>query len=312
MRSKITAKALAGAAVVLVIAVSGTARAGQVRFLPQPLALPDLILQSYTGNVTNFDRPVVVNGQVIGNIRFDYNTYLAAVPNPFTFVGGAALAGGFFANPGVTVSGNCEIGWIQTVTATQSGENIWDAPGGTTFPDTLTGANPDYSLTRLPDGRVLPQPSVGFQDFPFRTFDQDQGFLAELGLVCKCTEPNPDPNGPPLMMAHILGTFLWGFSVDAADATITPTSPMAWGPPTATYTNTLRMYFDGNTRWHDLNNPNQRFTSTMWSFDTDVSGCFTIAPEPSTFVLFALGLAVLAGYERKRISKKGAAQDGYS
>jgi hypothetical protein len=246
---------------------------------------------------TNFTQDVFGNWDgmpmKVGSISFDYNTWYGKTAGG-TDTGGGALAGQFaFAAAGMAaLKPGFVMGWVQTVVATVSGSNEWEAPDGTWFPDTKSKqTDPDYPFQSLPDGTVPKQPSVAFQDFPNRFFGKDQYWLAELGLVCKNLTTHE---------AHVVDTFLWGFDVTAATSTIVANPPHFWSAPTTTYLDTLNNYFDGKQHGD--------FTSTKWTFDANGADCWQCVPEPSSLAIAGLGgVAFLVYCRRVRESSKAAA-----
>ncbi|MFO0852496.1 MAG: hypothetical protein U0871_28645 [Gemmataceae bacterium] len=219
---------------------------------------------------------------VIGKMDFDFNT--TAITIGADRYGGAALAGQFVFTAGdkICLEPGSQFGWVQVVAATQSGANEWNAPDGTRFPDTQSrGTDPDYPFESLPDG-TRPANGVAFQDFPFRGLNPDQTWIAELGLVCK---------NPTTHVAHIIGTFLWGFST--TNGVVTGDPPHAYGSPTASYITTLQNAFDGK-----VHGP---FTSTKWTFDQNAADCFVCVPcpAPAGLTLVLAGAVAAAGGVRR-------------
>ena len=136
------------------------------------------------------------------------------------------------------------------------------------YPDTGgQAASPNYPIQSIITGVPTPQPSAGFQDFPNR--DPQAALVvnwqAELGLAIE---------NPTTHVATILGTFTWGFIVQAVDptkATIANYIPIqpyssnqgAGGPMSGAssgYLSTLTTDFDGNKH--------RTVTSTKWTFNT--------------------------------------------
>jgi hypothetical protein len=252
-------------------------------FLPDPLNLGGINNEAYGGDLTEFMRDVECPGLgKIGEIRFTYDTWTGNSQPGGSLTGGGALAGGFFYTGALALKPGYQWGWVQTVRSTFSGNNVWGAPDGTTFPDTAGKLDIDYPFEFLP----VPDPpglTLGFQDFPNRfPEDGNQFWLAELGLVCKNTTTD---------MAQVLGTFLWGFNVvgdqPGTPGSIAPSGPGFWGDATGIYLDTLNNYFDG----------------TNGSEDWDVTrGCECFVPEPATCAFaFALGLAGFASYRRFKV-----------
>jgi len=241
-------------------------------------------LSSYA-NTTEYD-DIAVNcpylGQV-GYLDFTYATWTGntkAVNNTTGATtnfatGGGALAGGFYKTADCSPPPGWQLGWVQLVTATISGRNVWGAANGTWFPDTANKTDPDYPYQTLPGGITLPAegaPTVAFQDFPNRYpgVAKPQTWLAELGLVCKNLTTD---------QMDVIGTFDWGFGINAAGA-FTPTAPFGWGPATNNYISVLSTDFPG------------------WTIER---GC-CCTPEPSTLIVWSVlgGCGIAAGCWRKR------------
>ncbi len=270
----------------LVLAVSGTALAAiHGTYLPDttfPLGNPPTIdVTAYgSANGTEFTQDVICQGHgKVGYISFTYDTWTGnTLPAPGTATGGGALAGGFFKTADCQLAPGWQLGWVQIVSSTFSGSNVWGAANGTWFPDTGNSkTDPDYPYQSLPVV-ANPAPTVAFQDFPNRyPSDGDQYWLAELGLVCKNLTTHE---------MDIIDTFLWGFNI--SNGTFTANSPHLWSAPTANYITTLETYFDGT---HD---------NADWTIGTDCSHC--CIPEPTAIVVWSLlgGLAVIAGRRRRR------------
>ena len=250
-------------------------RAFASEFLPDvPVNLGYATVTSYTSE-QEYDSPGVVMGPnnvgAIGSLDFSYATWTGSIAT-----GGAALAGGFYetTNSEFTLQPGWNFDWVQVVTATVPGSNAWSAKPDQPFLDTLDTSSPNYppALQSLPisnpsDG----YPTLSFQDFPNRyPFSQGtpETWSAELGLVLE----NPSTD-----QMDVLGTFDWGFGIDA-EGNFTAVTPTAFGAPRADYITTLEEDF-----------PN-------WKIEGQS------VPEPSTFVLFS-GLAVMglvAGYRRRK------------
>lgn len=249
-------------------------------FLPDTLDLGNIVNEAYGTSLTEFQRDVECPGLgKIGEIRFTYDTWTGNYQPGGAVTGGGALAGGFFYTGGIALKPGYQWGWVQTVRSTFSGNNVWGAPDGTTFPDTAGKLDIDYPFEFLPVADP-PGLTLGFQDFPNRfPSDGDQFWLAELGLVCKNRNT---------ATAHVLATFLWGFNVVGDQpgklGGISPFAPGFWGPATDTYLNALNHYFDGSNG------------STDWDI---TRGCDCFIPEPVTYTFaFALGLVGLVSWRR--------------
>ena len=90
----------------------------------------------------------------------------------------------------------------------------------------------------------------------------------------------------------MIDTFLWGFGVQTVPNLITPNSPHAFGPPTASYLNTLNTYYSGSPP----NPPTSGGTSAKYHFNAECDDCFTKVPEPPSYVLLGTGFLGLLGY----------------
>jgi len=265
------------------------------RFLPNPAG--SIVFSYGNANPTAFDQNVLCQALPIGSIKFDYDTYLKKPTG--TTDGGGALSGGFYLNPLFDVSSDCELIWVQTVTATLSGNNDWGITvGNTEFPD-ATRTNPAYPFATAAVNPPAPlgAPYLGFQDAPNRFFsDGNQSWIAELGLVAIHKTPVAG-----VIQAHVIDTFLWGFGVTTAPNAITPTAPNNFGAPTASYLTILNDYYDGAPP----NPPTDGGTSAKYNFVSGCdTGCFTphIAPEPSSVGLLVMGLSAggfVVGFGRR-------------
>jgi hypothetical protein len=275
---------------VLACSASATGWANTQNYLPATpfeLGSPASIdVTAYGSNPgTQYTQDVTCNGHDVGYVDFTYNTWTGntlPVTNPLNVTVGGALAGGFFSNGVCQPAPGWQLGWVQIVSSTFSGTNVWGAPDGSWFPDTANKTDPDYPYQSLP---VTPAtaPTVAFQDFPNRyPKNGNQYWLAELGLVCK---------NPTTHVCDIVDTFDWGFNVvgnNPGPGGVTSVVPYGWGAPSANYINTLENAFDGEGG------------STDWTFSTNCSGC--CVPEPATFPLLVSALLGLAGagYLRRR------------
>jgi hypothetical protein len=224
----------------------------------------------------------------MGYVDFTYATWTGKTTatkgaNTTTFyTGGAALAGGFYQTGGCEPAPGWQLGWVQVVTATIAGRNIWGAADGSSFTDTLSKTDPDYPHQSLPGGTTLPAegaPTVAFQDFPNRYPNAAaQTWNAELALVCKNVSAKT---------VDVIGAFDWGFSMAAGNATtagsvtVTSSGPGAFGDASTKFFNTLESQYSG------------------WTIQT---GCCPCVPEPSTIIVWSgLGaLGLVAGWRRRK------------
>lgn len=235
---------------------------------------------------------VIHNGIRIGEIRFSYANWSGRtdggrVGAPDT--GGAALAGGFYANLNPNVVPKMENGklaWIQVVQPDIAGTgNVWRAPNGSAYPDTTNTLSPKYPHQSLPGGLApapAPAPDAAFQDFPNRfPTGMNQFWRAELGLALM-DNLNRE--------ARIIGTFAWGFQIDAAGR-LHRMWPGNWGAPSQAYMRTLEDAFSGPTS-RGLNG----VQGTAW--DINQRPAYNLIPTPATAGLLAM--AGLAAYRRRR------------
>lgn len=233
---------------------------------------------------------VIHNGIRLGELRFSYANWsgrtdgMPGAPN----TGGGALAGGFYPkmNPNVVPKlDQGKLAWIQVVQADLSGVNVWRAPDGTPFPDTTNTLSPKYPHQNLPGGlnpAPAPGPEAAFQDFPNRfPTGANQHWHAELGLALMDNITRE---------ARIIGTFSWGFRIDAAGV-VRRQWPANWGTPSAAYMQTLQDAFSG---------PNGRGLNgvhgTLW--DINQRPAYNLIPTPATAALFSA--AGLVAWRRRR------------
>lgn len=177
------------------ISTSSTAF-GQNRYFPTntPFVLPNgVTVQSYGNAFTQFDREVTDNVKNLnaGMIRFDYNTWnRAGNPSPG---GGGALTGGFFMADGITVKPGFALHWVQIVgrDTTTNGANDWGFD-----PQNQNGPFPDADATTpvypyeslLPGVNPNPAPTLGFTDFPARTYAGPSGLVCRAGTHLHCEQ----------------------------------------------------------------------------------------------------------------------------
>lgn len=269
------------------------------RFLKSPA--DSSIVQAY-GNAgganpaapISFDQVVNCPDCLVGTVKFDYDTYTG---KPGNADGGAALSGGFYIDPGVTLAPGRTLGWVQMVIATRAGANDWgiNPANSATFPDALPG-DPRYPFTTTAATPPNPPgvPTLGYQDFPGRNYAGGaQSWLAELALVCFGPV---DANG--FVQAYVLDSFLWGFGVTVAPNGITATPPGFWGPATGTFLNTMNDYYDGSPPSPPAGNA---IVSAKYLFQNGCDDCFVkVVPEPQVYAMLLGGLAVLGFSVRRR------------
>lgn len=184
----------------------------------------------------------------VGTLRFSYDTYLGAAGTDAAGGGGAILAGGFYAGNGWRAKDGLNLAWVQTVTAIRtggSGITDWNLPATNAgeYPD--AGRNdPRYTITNPPQFPAgIGAPTLGFQDIPSRFFaDGNQSWTAELALVA--ITKNADGQG--FKTVNVIGSLLWGFSLNTPANTVTALQPTLWGAPTASFLNTLNSFYSGN------------------------------------------------------------------
>jgi hypothetical protein len=286
------------AMIVLVCSVPQT-EAAHGRFLRDPAKSKNVGTWDNDGGGTSpvaFDSNVTVGGDLVGTIKFDYDTFLGKGANPTR--GGASLSGGFYLNsnnfavmPGYTLE------WVQTVFSTRSGQNNWGinpATNGGEFPDATPkdrAANPtfapSYALITTaqnpPNG--IGAPTLGFQDTPSRGFaNGTQNWLAELGLVCIANTPNAQG----VRQVDVIDSFLWGFTLTAGTIAVQDDPPSLWGPPTASFLNTLNSYYSTGTSPGGVATDKYSFAACQ--------DCFMAVPEPPSVVLLGISTVLLLGY----------------
>jgi len=186
----------------------------------------------------------------VGMIRFDYDTYSADPEG--NDGGGAALAGGLFANANIAVKPGFQLQWVQVVTASRTGS---DAMTEWNLPETNAGEYPDappeskrypFDTTKV---TLIPPATLGFQDFPRRNFSNpaNETWRAELGLVCVAS----NAGGDGFREVRVISTLRWGFDITIHHAApfgvadVTAHVPSNWGAPQLSYLNTLNNSYDG-------------------------------------------------------------------
>ena len=268
----------------LLLAVSISFAANHATYLPLTFNLDltntpardDFTRETYGGSPSEFTSVVVCPlGIPIGQVKFSYDTWNADYfpPGANWDTGGGVLAGGFWAYESCQLKSGWQWGWVQIVEATISGNNVWNAPNLTWFPDTATRLDPDYPYETLPAGldpAPNPLPTKAFQDWPNRfPANGYQSWVAELGLVCK----NFDTH-----QVCVAGSLTWGFLVTENPAQIMEAEPHTWHSPSTTYLSVLSSYFDG------MNG------SQAWTFSDNCCCCI---PEPSSLLLAWVALVLL-------------------
>jgi hypothetical protein len=283
--------------------VSPAAWADFGRFFPDGTKILDGITFADAAP-SKFDKDAVDGAKTVGNIKFDYDPYLESADPKTAAGGGGALSGGFYIDPKLQVAPGETLAWVQTLIATlttDEGTNLFKLPDTNAgrYPDaTPTNRTPDknnvsdllfapsYKFNRAaldpPNG--VPAPTLGFQDFPALTFNDnpnlDRSFVAQLGLACFDNKPGKDG----VTQVHIIESFLWGFSVAANAKTITPNAPSFWGPPTQGYMDTLNAFYNTGT-----SPAPGKVATDKYNFTVDQGSCFVAVPEPSTLILVAIG-----------------------
>ncbi len=230
-------------------------------------------------NLPSFVATVTQAGTAVGTIDFSYDTWTGN----YTYIGitaGAGIAGGFFMNHDTSVVPGFQLDWVQVIlpATTLAGNNAWNAPNGSAFPDTVNTRSPAYPFQSLPVTPAVPPgvPTVAMYDYPDRFAAQgNQTWRAELGLVAL---------DPATAQARIIGTFVWGFGVTGNPAGVTAAPPLSWGAASSTFDATLASAFSGS--------PVNGVTGTAWTFDDDPADFSVFAvPEPGALALFVLGCA---------------------
>jgi hypothetical protein len=131
---------------------------------PEPYNFPDgFRLEKYVDKTTHFTQDVIEtwgkNTMKVGTIDFDYNIWTGLTSRDRK-TGAAALVGKFtFDGSGmVALKPGLRMGWVQTIRATVSGDNEWDAPNDTQYPDTKNmQTNPDYKFEELFQANAPPK-----------------------------------------------------------------------------------------------------------------------------------------------------------
>jgi len=290
-------------AVLIAASLPGAACGAQHgRFLPD--LLPNSIVLGWgKEDPTQFDKEVFdpVSGTKVGEIHFDQDKFVSLPDFTLGPQGGAALAGGFYLNEGAQVKEGFELHWLQTVTATRTGQNVWNLPTSAAgeFPDVNNAANPIYSQETLPENVTPPaepgKPSLAFQDFPQRFFRAGaQTWMAELGLVALATQARLEIDDMMFHEARVVASLRWGFSLpnpqepfDTDD--VTAVAPANWGAPQESYVKTLNAFYDGMGGGGGAANNGAPVASGKYRFFT---GRMVFVPEPATAFLLAWALVL--------------------
>ncbi len=283
-----------------IAAISAPCKADQ--FLPAaPVTLGSgNTITTYGANDTAFKSNVTDNGLAVGAFNFEYNTWKGTSPGGGTARGGAAFSGGFFAANNVALPAGDVTAWVQLVTSNRPNTaSVWSPQPNVPYPDTRVQTSPNYPNTTIAsfNGRnnvALTQPSIGFQDFPSRTFQAAAATNWSADLLLVIEDPRTN-------IATVLAGIRWGFGENAVAPAgakitdVTPLLPTAFDPALTVDIDNLNGYFDGQK--HGTG------TSTKWTFVTPlnvVASNFRAVPEPTSLILIASGAAVLAGLRRRR------------
>jgi len=251
-----------------------------------------------------FNKNVVVGGNTLGSVAFDYDTYVDAANTPPESAG-AGLAGGFYLGNNAAVIPGYTLDWVQTITTTITGANQFNLPntGAGEFPDAdptdadaaafraaqtppLPVLNPTfapaYVFTSPTVNPPTAVPTIGFVDLPGRSFaDGAQTWTAELGLVAISNAKN----GNGVRTVDVIDSLLWGFSINVGPNGVSKFSPNSFGPPTASYLSTLNNFYSGVSP--DVGG-NDGVDTDLYDFVYDPNA-LVLVPEPGTFALLVLG-----------------------
>lgn len=265
--------------------------------------------RQFNATVTDFGKNINA-----GEVRFDLDTYTLAGGAG----GGSALSGGFFANNGVRVKDGFTLAWVQTVTATYTGQNSWNLPAmnagefpdatprdranGTLLSTTDLGFAPTYPFNSPATVNVpFAPPTLGFQDFPGRSFaNGNQSWLAELALVAIANDAVDGKRE-----VRVAGSLLWGFDFVGLPvagggapgiANITGFGPLLWSEATTSFIDKLNQFYDGLGGGGGPANMGNAVVSDRYNFSKN-SNIFI--PTPGSLALLAMA-GVLAHTRRRR------------
>jgi hypothetical protein len=250
---------------------------------------------------TAFNQNVVVGGNTLGSVAFNYDPYVG--PGATPAFGGASLSGGFYLGNNASVAAGFTLDWVQTVSATITGANQFNLPntGAGTFPDAdptdaaaatfraangLPALNPTFApayvfTTPVAVNPPTAVPTLGYQDTPGRNFaDGAQSWLAELGLCAISTATN----GMGFRTVDVIDTFLWGFNINVGPNSVSAYAPAFFSAPTTTYLNSLNSFYSGTS---PKVGGNAGVTTDKYNFVSDQSA-LVLVPEPGIFTLLVL------------------------
>jgi len=282
------------------------------RYLSAPTAT-SLVGAYNDASPLTLDQNVVVGGNTLGSIDFDYDPYVGQGATPT--IGGAALSGGFYLGNMAGVAPGFTLAWVQTVSATITGGNQFNLPntGAGTFPDAdptdaaaaafraangLPALNPTFAPAYVFDSPAAVNPptaipTVGFQDFPNRSFASGaQSWLAELGLVAISNAKN----AAGFRTVDVIDTFLWGFNINVGPNSVSAFAPGFFGAPTSTYLNSLNSFYSGTS---PTVGGNAGVTTDKYQFVFDQSALILI-PEPGFASILITGAIILTILKRQR------------
>lgn len=203
----------------------------------------------------------------VGTTTFQFGGFTGKVNgNANNTIGGMMIRGGFTIDPGFKLKTGHNLGWVQRYKETGGGNtSTIDAPG----------PSPLYPVHPVP-GITTPLVDIPFDTFAGNTITSID---FESVLVCWDTATPKDLHG--------VGSFLWGYSYGAN--TITSTYALLFTPPiTATFTTLFNTEFGATGT-----------KGTGWTLTPGCDDCFEAVPEPSSFAVIGVGLAVLARRRRR-------------